>query len=330
MKLPRENGAGGRYPVAAAAADFGKVAVVYGGQSAEREISLLSGQAVIDGLTTSGVDAHGIDVGTGWLRTITEGKFDRVFLILHGRGGEDGTIQGALECAGLPYTGSGVLGSALAMDKHRTKLVWQACCIPTPPFVVITSEQDLETAGERLGFPMIVKPVHEGSSIGMAKAQSAEQLHSAWWNATRFDRQVIAEPWLPGPEYPVGILHGAVLPVIRLETPRTFYDYEAKYSDGAGTRYVCPCGLEAADERVLAELSLAAFEAVGASGWGRIDLLFDAHGQPQFIDVNTAPGMTSHSLVPMAARAAGHSFEQLVWKILETSLAPISHQDSPR
>ena len=309
-----------RVVVAESAAEFGKVAVVYGGQSAEREVSLASGEAVLAGLLANGIDAHGIDADSSVVETIRAGNFDRVFLILHGRGGEDGTIQGALEIAGIPYTGSGVLGSALAMDKHRTKRVWQGCGIPTPPFALINSERDLAEAGKHLGFPVVVKPVHEGSSIGISKASSDEELHSAWWQATRFDGQVIAEPWLIGPEYTVAILHGEVLPVIRLETPRTFYDYEAKYADGSGTRYICPCGLEPDREQQLMELALRAFHAVGGSGWGRIDLLLDAHRQPQFIDVNTAPGMTSHSLVPMAAKEAGYSFEQLVWKILETSL----------
>ncbi len=299
---------------------FGKVAVLHGGDSAEREVSLASGAAVLEGLRRGGVDAHGVDKESRVLAQLDAGGYDRVFIALHGRGGEDGTLQGALEVAGYPYTGSGVLGSALAMDKHRTKCLWQGIGVPTPPFRLIRSETELPEAGEALGYPLIVKPVHEGSSIGASRVENDEQLHSAWWTASGYDDEVIAEPWLDGPEYTVSILGTQTLPVIRLETPREFYDYEAKYADGAGTLYHCPCGLAPERERELQRLATRAFEAVGAHGWGRVDLLCDRGGRPQFIDVNTVPGMTSHSLVPMAARAAGIDFDELVWRILETSL----------
>jgi D-alanine-D-alanine ligase len=301
------------------AARFGKVAVLYGGDSSEREVSLASGEAVLRALRNAGADAHGIDKGMDLIARLGDGGFDRVFVILHGRGGEDGTVQGALETIGMPYTGSGVLGSALANDKHRTKLVWQAVGIPTPEFEVVRGESDLEAAVTSVGFPAFVKPVHEGSSVGMAPVDDAESLHRAWFEAARFDREVLVERRIEGPEYTASIVGRDVLPLIRLEPARAFYDYEAKYADGSGTRYYCPCGLSESKERRLAQMSLDAFDAVGATGWGRLDLLCDDEGQPYFIDVNTAPGMTSHSLVPMAAAAAGMSFEDLVVRILEQS-----------
>ena len=303
------------------AVDFGKVAVLYGGDSAEREVSLQSGRQVFEGLCSFGVDAHLVDKGLDVLERLREEAFDRVFIVLHGRGGEDGTIQGALEVCGLPYTGSGVLGSALSMDKHRTKLVWQAVDVPTPGYRVLSSEQDLPAIADELGFPLVVKPVHEGSSIGITKVGDAEVLHSAWFEASRFDDEIMVERWIEGAEYTGSVLGGEVLPLIKLETPRTFYDYEAKYSDGAGTRYICPCGLAQSCETELRELCLRAFDAVAGSGWGRIDFLCDSSARPWFLEANTAPGMTSHSLVPMAARAAGIEFPELVWRILETTLA---------
>jgi D-alanine-D-alanine ligase len=301
-------------------ADFGKVAVVYGGDSAEREISLLSGRAVLQGLKNNGVDAHGVDKGRDVINVLTKDRFERAFLILHGRGGEDGTIQGALETVGMPYTGTGVLGSALAMDKNMAKLVWRALEIPTPDYRVVGTEEDLFAAAEELKLPLFVKPVHEGSSIGATPVSSDEGLHSAWFDAARHDRQVMVEKMIEGPEYTAGILGREVLPLIKLEPARQFYDYEAKYADDAGTNYVCPCGLPENEERRIRRLSLRAFEALGASGWGRVDLLCDASGDPWFIDVNTAPGMTSHSLVPMAAKQAGMDFDRLVWRILEQTL----------
>ena len=300
---------------------FGRVAVLYGGTSAEREVSLVSGAAVLAALERRGVDAHGIDRGDDVVERLVRGGFDRAFIILHGRGGEDGTIQGALETLRLPYTGSGVPGSALTMDKHRSKLVWRACGVPTPDFVVLASERRLPDAGKALGYPLVVKPVHEGSTIGISKANDDESLHRAWFEALRFDDEIIAEPFLGGPEYTAAILGDAELPLIRLETPHELYDYEAKYADGAGTRYHCPCGLDEGTETAFKRMARTAFDVLGASGWGRVDFVCDSAGNPQFIDVNTAPGMTSHSLVPMAAQAVGLDFDGLVWRILETSIS---------
>ena len=302
-------------------AAFGRVAVLYGGASAEREVSLVSGAAVLGALERLGVEAHGIDRGDDVVERIMRGAFDRVLIVLHGRGGEDGTIQGALDVLGIPYTGSGVLGSALAMDKHRSKLVWRARDIPTPEFVVLDSERQLPDAGRALGYPLVVKPVHEGSTIGISKVYDEESLHRAWFEALRFDDEVIAEPFLPGPEYTAAILGDVELPLIRLETPHELYDYEAKYADGAGTRYHCPSGLDERTEEAFRRLARTAFDVLGAVGWGRVDFICDGAGNPNFLDVNTAPGMTSHSLVPMAAEAIGVDFDNLVWRILETSVA---------
>ena len=299
---------------------FGRVAVLYGGTSAEREVSLVSGAAVLAALERGGVDAQGIDRREDVVERLVSGGFDRVFIILHGRGGEDGTIQGVLDTLGIPYTGSGVLGSALAMDKHRSKLVWRACGVPTPDFVMLESERRLPDAGKALGYPLVVKPVHEGSTIGVSKVHDDESLHRAWFEALRFDDEVLAEPFLAGPEYTAAILGDAALPLIRLETPHELYDYDAKYADGAGTRYHCPCGLDERSEATFRQLARTAFDVLGASGWGRVDFVCDGSGNPQFIDVNTAPGMTGHSLVPMAAAAIGIDFDDLVWRILETSL----------
>lgn len=301
-------------------AEFGRVAVLYGGDSAEREISLRSGAAVIGALRNKGLDVVPIDKGADVLDRIRAAEVDRVFIILHGRGGEDGSVQGALDTVGIAYTGSGVLGSALAMDKHRAKRVWQACGIPTPEFRVVRSEDELLAAGRALGFPLAVKPVHEGSSIGVCCARDEEGLHVGWYEAMRYDDELIVEPWLQGEEYTAGILGEEVLPLIRLEPARDFYDYSAKYADDAGTRYHCPSGLNPEREGSFKALSLRAFQSVGASGWGRVDFRCDPGGTPYFLDVNTAPGMTDHSLVPMAAQAVGIDFDELVWRILETTL----------
>jgi len=302
------------------AADFGKVAVLMGGDSAEREISLHSGRAVLNALRRQAVDAHGIDTaGAGLLDVLRRDAYDRVFIMLHGRGGEDGVIQGALEMIGIPYTGSGVLGSALGMDKLRTKQVWMGQGLPTPAFQVLRAEADLGGIEAELRFPCMIKPAREGSSIGMTKVEQASQLAEAWRLAARYDDEVIAEQWVSGPEYTAAIVDDQALPLIRLETPRTFYDYEAKYQ-ASDTRYVCPCGLDPHVERRFQQLARAAFKAVGAHGWGRVDFILDAADSPQLIEVNTVPGMTDHSLVPMAARAAGISFEELVIQILATSL----------
>ena len=297
---------------------FGKVALLMGGQAAEREISLKSGRAVHEALLRLGVDVEPLDPDATILERLRAGGYDRAFIILHGRGGEDGQIQGALETIGLPYTGSGVLGSALGMDKYRCKLAWAGCGLPTADFVLLRDESDLAAAAE-LGFPLMIKPVHEGSSIGMARVESVEGLERAWRAAAEFDSLVLAERWIQGMELTCAILGREALPMIRLETPHAFYDYEAKYSADS-TRYHCPSGLDAEVEARLRELALHAFDVVGASGWGRVDMMLDSAGQPFLLEINTVPGMTDHSLVPMAARVAGIDFDDLVRRILETSL----------
>jgi D-alanine-D-alanine ligase len=321
--------------------EFGKVAVLLGGRAAEREVSLKSGQAVLDALLRRGVDAHPIDPKPGstpfsskpsaednktlakkgsatFLERLCEGGFDRAFIVLHGRGGEDGVMQGALETIDLPYTGSGVLGSALAMDKYRCKLLWRGCGLPTADFALLRSAADLPLA-EALGFPLMIKPAREGSSIGMAKVENPAGLAAAWTEAAGFDPLVLAERWISGAEYTCAILGTQALPLIKLETPRAFYDYEAKYQSD-GTRYLCPCGLTQDEEERLQRLAIEAFHAVGASGWGRADIMVDRKLGPQLLEINTVPGMTDHSLVPMAARALGIGFDDLVWQILETTL----------
>jgi D-alanine-D-alanine ligase len=297
---------------------FGKVAVLLGGRAAEREISLKSGSAVLAALLRKGVDAHALDPDERVLERLRTGAFDRAFIILHGRGGEDGQIQGALETIGMPYTGSGVLGSALGMDKYRCKLAWAGCGLPTAESVLLRTDADLALA-ESLGFPLMIKPVHEGSSIGMARVEDPESLADAWRVASRYDALVLAERWIQGAEYTCAILGQEALPMIRLETPNAFYDFDAKYQADS-TRYLCPCGLPETEESRLQRLALDAFEATGASGWGRVDLMVDDDGQPFLLEINTVPGMTDHSLVPMAARVAGLDFDTLVWRILETSL----------
>ena len=300
------------------AEDFGRVAVLMGGWSAEREVSLVSGRAVLEGLRARGVDAHAVDMGRDVLQVLTAGGYDRVFNVVHGRGGEDGELQGLLDIAGIPYTGSGVLGSALAMDKYRSKLVWQALGLPTPAFRLIASESDLDAAAA-LGFPLMVKAALEGSSIGVYRVEDAAGLRDAWQRAAACDSHVMAEACIQGEEYTASILGGRALPLIRLETPHVFYDYEAKYQ-ADDTRYLIPCGLAETEEQALQALCLRAFEALGASGWGRVDLMRDGEGKPWLIEVNTVPGMTDHSLVPMAARAVGMDFPDLVWAILAQTL----------
>lgn len=299
---------------------LGRVAVVFGGDSAERPISLKSGRAVLAGLQRAGVDAHGVDPSESGLMPFIEGRFDRAWLALHGRGGEDGSIQGALASLGVPYTGSGVLGSALAMDKWRSKQLWRGAGLPTAAFARVTAASELADAVHEVGFPMIVKPAREGSSIGMSRVHDERELEQAWRTAADYDAAVLLERWIHGQEYTAAILDGRVLPVIRLETPREFYDYAAKYEAGT-TGYHCPCGLEESRERELGELCLKAFDDLGASGWGRVDFMLDDAGQPWFLEVNTIPGMTDYSLVPMAAAADGIGFDELVLRILETSLA---------
>jgi len=301
-----------------AAADFGRVAVVFGGDSSEREISLMSGNAVLGALTRRGVEALAFDPAERALTELVSGRFDRVWIALHGPGGEDGTLQGALEYLGVPYTGSGVMGSAIGMDKLRTKRLALSVGVPTADFVVLRGKADFELALERLGLPLIVKPASQGSSVGMTRVERPGELAAAYAAAAQLESLVFAEPWLPGGEYTVAILQGEALPSIRIETPRSFYDYEAKYFRD-DTRYFCPAGLPASAETHLAQLALAAFEACGASGWGRADFMMDGAGRPQLLEINTVPGMTGHSLVPMAARAVGIGFEELCWRVLETS-----------
>ncbi|MEG5264609.1 D-alanine--D-alanine ligase [Pseudomonas sp. JDS28PS106] len=298
---------------------FGRVAVLYGGKSAEREVSLKSGQAVLEALRAADVDAFGIDVGDDLLQRLAGERIDRAFIVLHGRGGEDGAMQGLLECLGIPYTGSGVLASALAMDKLRTKQIWQNLGLPTPRHAVLGNESDCICAATELGFPLIVKPAHEGSSIGMAKVNSVEELVDAWKAASTYDSQVLVEQWIQGPEFTVAFLRDQVLPPIGLGTPHSFYDYDAKYL-ASDTQYRVPCGLDQDKETELRQLAARACEAVGVSGWGRTDVMQDADGQFWLLEVNTVPGMTDHSLVPMAARAAGLDFQQLVLAILADSV----------
>ena len=309
-----------RYPRVTDPAAFGRVVVLLGGESAEREISLLTGAAVLKALQNKGVQAEGLDAGRDLVARLTAGRYDRVWIALHGRGGEDGTLQGLLSFLGLPFTGSGVLGSAISMDKLRTKRLLQGAGLPTPRYCVIRNEADLVEAGEQLGLPVMVKPSDEGSSIGMTKVERPDQMRAAWELASGFHCDVFAEEWVAGPEYTAAVLHDRVLPLIRIQTDSNFYDYQAKYfSDD--TRYLCPCGLPPAQERELAEVARAAFEAVGAEGWGRVDIMVSPQVGPLILEINTVPGMTSHSLVPMAAAAAGTGFDDLVWQILETSLS---------
>ncbi|MDS4040646.1 MAG: D-alanine--D-alanine ligase [Candidatus Competibacter sp.] len=299
--------------------EFGRVAVLMGGWSAERAVSLVSGQAVLRALQARGVDAHGIDADREISRVLANGGFDRVFVALHGRGGEDGLIQGALEILGLPYTGSGVLASALGMDKLRTKEIWWGAGLPTPPWRLVESAAELADAAAELGLPLAVKPSREGSSIGISRVGEPAQFQLAWERATSCDSPVLVEPWIQGQEFTGSLLQGEALPLIRLETPREFYDYEAKYH-ADDTRYLCPCGLPETREAELRELVRRAFAAVDGYGWGRVDLMVDGQDRPWLLEVNTVPGMTDHSLVPMAARVAGLNFQELVWRILETSL----------
>ncbi|MCX7066491.1 MAG: D-alanine--D-alanine ligase [Methylococcales bacterium] len=298
---------------------FGRVAVVMGGTAAEREISLRSGTAVYQALKQQGVDVIAVDVQGSLIDALVGIRIDRVFNIIHGRGGEDGVLQGVLEVLGIPYTGSGVLASALAMDKLRTKLCWQGYGLVTPQWFLLKNEADLNACIEKLGFPVIVKPAQEGSSIGMSKANSRDELAKALQIAADYDCDVYAEAWVTGKEYTVGVLNGEALPVIRLETPNSFYDYDAKYQ-ATTTQYHCPCGLDEQQEQELQTHAVTACEIIGIKGWARVDVFIDAAGQSQLIEVNTVPGMTDHSLVPMAAKQAGIDFETLVWRILATSL----------
>jgi D-alanine-D-alanine ligase len=300
------------------AADFGKVAVLFGGASTEREISLVSGAAVLAALKRRGVDATGVDPRDESLTKLPGRGFNRVWIALHGPGGEDGAVQGALEVLGMPYTGSGVLGSALGMDKLRTKRLAAAVGVATSESVVLRNAADCQIALDRLGLPLIVKPATQGSSVGMSKVTRAEDMAAAWQAAAAVDEVVFAEKWITGAEYTVAVLHRRVLPAIRIEAANAFYDYEAKYKRN-DTRYHCPSGMSAQAESHMASLALAAFDAVGAEGWGRVDFMADHTGRPVLLELNTVPGMTDHSLVPMAAKAAGIDFDELCWQVLETS-----------
>lgn len=295
---------------------FGKVAVLFGGSSAEREVSLMSGAAVLAALQGAGVDAHAFDPAERDLHTLKEEGFDRVFIALHGRGGEDGTVQGALELMGIPYTGSGVMASALSMDKWRTKMVWLACGLPTPRYAILDADTDWQAVAADLGLPIFVKPVHEGSSMGATKVTAADQLQAAWELAARYDDLVIAEEFVVGQELTAPFLEDQVLPLIRIVAPDGNYDYQNKYFTD-DTRYDCPCGLPAAEEQALQALVLKSARVLGCRGWGRADLILTDDGRPYLLEMNTSPGMTGHSLVPMSARVAGLSFEALCLKLLE-------------
>lgn len=299
-------------------AAFGRVAVMLGGGSSERAVSLKSGAAVLAALERRGVDALAFDPAERALAELITLDIDRVWIALHGPGGEDGSLQGALELLEVPYTGSGVLGSAIGMDKLRTKRLAQSAAIATPDYLVLRALEDLDFALERLGLPLFIKPAYQGSSVGVARVDRPEQLEAAWRQALRFDEVVLAEACIVGSEYTVALLQGEALPSIRIETARGFYDYEAKYLRD-DTRYHCPSGLSGPAEQHLSRLALAAFDACGAEGWGRADFMLDRTGRPLLLEINTVPGMTDHSLVPMAARAKGIDFDELVWRVLETS-----------
>ena len=299
--------------------DFGKVAVLMGGQSAERVISLRSGDMVLAALLTQGVDAHKIDVAKDVATQLSAGQFDRAFIILHGRGGEDGEIQGVLNSLAIPYTGSNITGAVLSMNKAISKDIWQQINLPTANFAHVDANTDPQSVIDQLGLPLFVKPVNEGSSIGMTKVVESAALVPAIQAALAYDKEVIAERWIDGEEYTVAILGEHALPVIRLKTPNDFYDFDAKYEANT-TEYLCPAGLTEEDEALCQNIALKAFKVLRMQGWGRVDFMRDQDGQFYLIEANSIPGMTDHSLVPMAAKQAGLDFEQLVVKILETSM----------
>ena len=306
------------------ASKFGKVAVLFGGKSAEREVSLDSGNAVLEALLRSGVQAEAFDPKH---RSVTElVNYDRAFIVLHGRGGEDGQIQGTLEWLDVPYTGTGVQGSAIGMDKIKTKQIWQGTDLPTAPYRIISKDSNIDEIVDSLGLPVIIKPVHEGSSIGMSKVEKKEDFAQAIAKATEHDAIVMAEKWITGCEYTIVVLNGEALPVIRLEPPKdvAFYDYDAKYQRN-DVQYGIPSGLSESDEKQLQQLTLRAFQAVGASGWGRVDAMQDEQGNFWLLEINTVPGMTSHSLVPKAAKAVGVGFDELCVAILEQTLQGSAH-----
>lgn len=295
--------------------NFGKVAVLFGGSSAEREVSLKSGSAVLAALLRQGVDAHAFDPAVRPLADLKTEGFDRVMIHLHGRGGEDGTVQGALELMQIPYTGPGVMASSMGMDKLRTKLIWKAMGLAVPDFVLLEDDTDFAAVEQQLGLPIFVKPACEGSSIGITKVKNAGELEAAYEAAKRYDSVVIAEKNIGGGEYTAAILNGEVLPFVKIEPATEFYDYEAKYNRD-DTAYICPAPIEAGMAKQIAEMVRKGFWAIGGTGWGRVDFLMDEAGNPYLLEVNTSPGMTDHSLVPMAAKAAGINFDQLVLTIL--------------
>ena len=302
------------------AAEFGRVAVMLGGTSPERDVSLDTGSAVLKALLSRGVDAHAWDPAGKTLSEFAAAGFDRVWIALHGTGGEDGSLQGALEWLGLPYTGSGVMASAIAMDKIRSKHLFEATGIPTPDYAVVRHEADAVLAAEELGFPLILKPAGQGSSVGIAKVFERDELGEAVEAALGYSGVALAERCIVGEEFTVGILQGRALPTIRIVTPRVFYDYRAKYESDR-TEYHCPGTADKATEALYARLATAAFQELGCTGWGRVDFMTGEDGEPLVLEVNTVPGMTSHSLVPMAAKQAGIDFEELCWRILETSVS---------
>jgi D-alanine-D-alanine ligase len=304
--------------VVATADEFGRVAVMLGGLSSEREVSLDTGAAVLKALKSRGVDAHGWDPAKKTMANFANAGFDRVWIALHGPGGEDGALQGALQWLDIPYTGSGVMASALAMDKVRSKHLFRACDIPTPDYAVIRSHADASLAAERLGFPLVIKPSGQGSSVGMSKIFERAELNDAVDLALQYDAEALLETCVTGDEFTIGVLQGRALPSIRIVTPRVFYDYRAKYESDR-TEYICPGTSSDAEEQSYADLAVAAFNELGCTGWGRVDFMADVDGQPLVLEVNTIPGMTSHSLVPMAAKQDGIDFDELCWRILETS-----------
>ena len=299
---------------------FGRVAVLMGGWSAEREVSLWSGQGVHAALLSKGVDAVAIDADKAAVLSLGAQGYDRVFNILHGTGGEDGTVQAILDLHGLPYPGSGVLASALAMDKLRSKRIWKAEGIPTPDFMLLGSLDDAHAAAQRFGYPHIVKPAADGSSVGVSKVKRADQIEKAYADARGNGRAVIAEKFVAGGEYTCPVIDGVPLPLIHIEPDGEFYDYHAKYIS-ENTRYHCPSGVAPEREKYLQEICVRAFELIGCKDWGRVDFMMDAQGNPWLLEINTLPGMTSHSLVPMAAKATGMSYADLCWALLETTLS---------
>ena len=309
-----------RRPVIDNAADFGRVAVMHGGISVERDVSLDSGRAVLAALQSRGIEAAAWDPAEKSMHDFDEAGFDRVWIALHGTGGEDGAIQGALQWLNMPYTGSGVMASALAMDKIRSKRLFLEAGIATPDFVIVQESADAIRAAREFGFPLILKPSNQGSSVGMSKVLNEGELNAAVDLALSYSGPALAERCIVGNEMTVAVLQGEALPSICIETPRVFYDYRAKY-EADSTRYRCPGSDDAALEAGYAKIAVAAFEILGCLGWGRVDFLTDTSGKPHVLEVNTIPGMTSHSLVPMAAKAAGIDFAELCWRILETSIA---------